>query len=140
MEALAGLSIIVLSLALLLLIRARRRAVVTAAPGEESMFVTAPERAMDETRRRQSPGAPPGRILLLDRLQGGIVAALLIGAVVAVLVISGLAGPLGSILAKPASALFGDDRLGSVLPGVATMALVAFAIGFARPRLMHRLR
>jgi hypothetical protein len=140
MEALIAVSIVVLLIALVIVTRLRRGPVVAAVPVEEpSMFVSAPVHAVDGGSRRPNAGTLPLPILLADRIQGGVVAALLLGGIVAALEISGVAGSLGAILARPAAELLVVDRLGTLVSGAATVALVAFAIGFAYPRLVHRI-
>ena len=104
------------------------------------MFVTAPTRSIEAVESRQSHGTSPGRALFTDRLLGGTVAALLLGAIVFVLEVTGLGGPLGVILAMPVAAFpLLEDHLGSLLSGMATVAVVAFAVGFAYPRLVNRI-
>jgi hypothetical protein len=78
--------------------------------------------------------------LFTDRLLAGTVAALLLGGIVFALEVTGFGGPLGVILAMPVAAFpFVEDRLGSLVSGIAMVAAVAFAVGFAWPRLVNRL-
>jgi hypothetical protein len=139
MEALTMVPLVVLLLALLIVLRMRRRR-LQPKPQEESMFVTAPARNIEAVESRQSHGASPRRAFFTDRLLGGTVAALLLGGIVFALEVTGLGGPLGAIVAIPVAAFpFIEDRLGSLFSEIAMVAVVAFAIGFAWPRLVNRL-
>jgi hypothetical protein len=78
--------------------------------------------------------------LFADRLLGGTVAALLLGGIVFALEVTGLGGPLGGILAMPVAAFpLVEDQLGSLFSGIATVAVAAFVVGFAYPRLVNRI-
>jgi hypothetical protein len=139
MEALTMVPLVVLLLALLIVLRMRRRR-LQPEPQEKSMFVTAPVRSIEALNSRQSHGASPRRALFTDRLLAGTVAALLLGGIVFALEVTGFGGPLGVILAMPVAAFpFVEDRLGSLFSGIAMVAAVAFAVGFAWPRLVNRL-
>jgi predicted lipid-binding transport protein (Tim44 family) len=139
MEALTALLAVIL-IGLLIVLRMRRRP-RQPQPQEESMFVTAPARSIEEAvQSRQSRGTSPRPALFSDRLLGGIVAALLLGGIVFALEVTGVGGPLGVILAMPVAAFPPvEDKLGSLFSGIATVAVVAFAVGFAYPRLVNRI-
>jgi hypothetical protein len=133
MEVLGSVLLAVILIGLLVVLRMRRRP-LQPKPQEESMFVTAP------VQGRQSRGTPPGRALFTDRLLGGTVAALLLGAIVFTLEVTGFGGPLGVILAMPLAAFpLVEDQLGPLFSGLATVAVVAFAVGFSYPRLVNRI-
>jgi len=105
------------------------------------MFVTAPERSPEAAvQSRPSHRTSQGRALLTDRLLGGAVAAVLLGGIVFALEVIGLGGSLADILAMPVAAFpLVRDQLGSLFSGIATVAVVAFAVGFAYPRLVNRI-
>jgi hypothetical protein len=139
MEVMAPVLLAVILIALLIVLRMRRRP-LQPKPQEESMFVTAPARSIEAVQSRQSRGTSRGRALFTDRLLGGTVAALLLGAIVFALEVTGLGGPLGVILAMPLAAFpLVEDQLGSLFSGIATVAVVAFAVGFSYPRLVNRI-
>jgi hypothetical protein len=132
------LIIFVIGLALLVL-RMRRRPRTLRHEQEESMFVTAPARSVEKVENRQKVGAAPRHALFTDRLFAGTAAALLLGGIVAVLEITGLAGRSGTILAMPVAAFpIVENLLGPLFSGVAIVVLLAFVIGFAWPRLVSR--
>ncbi len=105
------------------------------------MFVTAPVRSPEAAvQSRPSHRTSPRPALLTDRLLGGTVAAFLLGGIVFALEVTGLGGPLGVILAMPVAAFpLVGDQLGTLFSGIATVAVVAFAVGFAYPRLVNRI-
>ena len=104
------------------------------------MFVTAPARSIEAVQSPRDHGTPPGRALFTDRLVAGTVAALLLSGIVFALEVTGLGGSLGVVLAMPVAAFpLVEDQLGSLFSGMATVAVVAFAAGFAYPRLVNRI-
>jgi len=104
------------------------------------MFVTAPTRSIEPVQGRQGHDTLPRRALFTDRLVGGTVAALLLGAIVFTLEVTGLGGSLGDLLAMPVAAFpLVEDQLGSAFSGIATVAVAAFVVGFAYPRLVNRI-
>jgi hypothetical protein len=132
------LVVFVIGLALLVLRMRRRPHPLRREPQEESMFVTAPARSVEVNR--QSLGASPGHAFFADRLFAGTAAALLFGGIVAVLEVTGLAGRSGTILAMPMAAFpIVESHLGPLFSGVAIVVILAFAIGFAWPRLVSRI-
>ena len=139
MEPLNLLLLAVPLIGLLIVLRMRRLR-SRPKPQEDSMFVTAPTRSIEAVESRQSHGTSPGRALFTDRLLGGTVAALLLGAIVFALEVTGLGGPLGALLAMPVAAFpLVEDQLGAAFSGIAMVAVAAFVVGFAYPRLVNRI-
>ena len=120
------LATLVMGLGLLLVLRMRRRP-ERPARQEESIIVAPPERTS-------------GHAFFIDRVFGGTAAALLFGGIVFVLQVIGLGGRIGAILATPVAAFpIVENQLGPLFSIIAIVVVVAFAVGFAWPRLVHRI-
>lgn len=146
MGILSAVLLAALLMGLPIVLRIRRRRLRPTALNEEgilaneSMFAAAPATRVEVVQSRQTDGTSPGHTLFSDRLVGGTVAALLLAGIVFALEVTGLGGPLGVILAMPLASLpLVEAQLGSLFAGMVTVALIAFALGFAYPRLVNRI-